>query len=66
LKEARAQFDVAKQNEKLARVHEILVNDAAGLIVVHDLNPRAMSSKVKGFVPARNWYQDYTSVTVGD
>jgi ABC-type transport system substrate-binding protein len=66
LKKARAQFDVAKQNEELAHVHEILVNDAAGLVVMHDLNPRAMSSKVKGFVPARNWYQDYTSVTVED
>jgi peptide/nickel transport system substrate-binding protein len=28
----------------------------------HDLNPRAMSPKVKGFRPAQSWFQDFTSV----
>ena len=32
--------------------------------VQHDLNPRAMSLKVKGFQPAQSWYQDFTKVTV--
>ena len=29
-----------------------------------DLNPRAMSLRVKGFQPAQSWYQDFTKVTV--
>ena len=29
--------------------------------MVHDLNPRAMSPKVKGFVQAQSWVQDLTS-----
>ena len=34
------------------------------VFVVHDLNPRAMSLKVKGLQPAPSWYQDFTKVTV--
>jgi hypothetical protein len=26
--------------------------------------PRAMTSKVKGFVQAQNWYQNFSSITV--
>ena len=42
----------------------IVVDDAAWAFIVHDLNPRAMSPKVKGFQPAQSWYQDFTKVTV--
>ena len=41
-----------------------LVNEAAWLSIVHGLNPRAMSSKVKGFVPVQSWFQELTKVTV--
>lgn len=30
--------------------------------VVHDLNPVVFSKKVKGFVQAQSWFQDYTGV----
>ena len=40
------------------------MNDAAWLFIVHDLNPRAMTSKVKGFVPVQSWFQELTQVTV--
>jgi hypothetical protein len=31
-------------------------------MVTHDVNPRAMSPKVKGFVQAQSWYQDLTPI----
>jgi len=34
------------------------------IFVAHDVNPRAMSPKVKGFVQAQSWFQDLTPVTV--
>jgi peptide/nickel transport system substrate-binding protein len=34
------------------------------IFVVHDLNPRALSPKVQGFVQAQSWFQDLTSVSV--
>jgi len=34
------------------------------IFVVHDLNPRAMSSKVEGFVQAQSWFQDLTPVRI--
>ncbi len=46
----------------LKRANEILVDDAPWLWIVHDLNPRAMSKKVKGFVPAQSWFNDLTLV----
>ena len=32
------------------------------LYVVHDLNPRAMSPKVTGFISAQSWFNDLTLV----
>jgi len=61
---AELEFDLSKQNVLLARVHEIIVEDAPWIFVVHDLNPRALSPKLKGFVQAQSWYQDLTPVWV--
>jgi ABC-type transport system substrate-binding protein len=61
---AELEFDVDKQNHILAQVHEIIVDDAPWVFIVHDLNPRAMSSKVKGYVQAQSWFQDLTQVWV--
>jgi hypothetical protein len=52
-----------------ARVRDLLaalmaVDEAAALFVVHDLNPRALASRIGGFVQSRNWFQDYTPVTI--
>jgi len=66
MREAQAEFDPAKQEQRMKKVNEVLTDDAAALLVVHDFGPRAMSGKVKGFIQARNWYQDYTSIVVGD
>ena len=61
---AELEFDLSKQNAILARVHEIIVADAPWLFIVHDLNPRVLSPRVKGFVQAQSWFQDLTPVWV--
>jgi len=57
-------FDPAARLQVLIKLHEKLADDAFMLFVVHDLNPRALSPKVKGFVQAQNWFQDMTPITV--
>lgn len=37
--------------------------EAVMIFVVHDLNPRALSPNVHGFVQAQSWFQDLTPVT---
>jgi ABC-type transport system substrate-binding protein len=54
--------DPAKIAAALRKAHERLVDGAPWLYIVHDLNPRAMSRRVKGFVSAQSWYQDLTRV----
>ena len=56
------EFDLTEQNKKLADLHTYLVDQAMWIFVVHDMNPRALSSRVKGFVSAQNWYQDLAPV----
>ena len=36
--------------------------EALFLDITHDVNPRAMSPKVKGFVQAKNWFQDFSPI----
>ena len=64
LDEAERTFDLAKQDAILAKLHELVVDEAPWIFIVHDLNPRAMSSKVKGFVPPQSWFVDLTQVSV--
>ncbi len=57
-------FDIAEMEKLLAKAHEILVEDSPWAWIVHDLNPRAFSPSVEGFVMAQSWMQDFTNVTV--
>ena len=57
---AHTSFDRAAQTKALADVHSYIVDQAYWVFIVHDLNPRAMSPKVKGFVQAQSWFQDLT------
>jgi len=66
LAEARSTFDPEDLDLAMSRVMEIVTNEAAALVVVHDTNPRALSPKLKGFVQAKNWYQDFTPIEVLD
>ncbi len=58
------EFDPAKRIGLLTKMHEFMSEEAALIFVAHDINPRAMSPKVKGFVQAQSWFQDLTPVTV--
>ena len=62
--EALAEFDGPKRDAILRKMHEILVADAYEVFIVHDLNPRALSPKLKGFVQAQSWFQDLTPIVV--
>ena len=54
--------DKAQILKDTQRAHEIIVDEAPWAFIVHDRNPRAMTKKVKGFVSAQSWFQDFTSV----
>jgi peptide/nickel transport system substrate-binding protein len=57
-------FDPTAQNAVLIAIEEKIVNEALFLFVAHDLNPRALSPKVHGFVQAQSWFQDLTPITM--
>ena len=59
----RTEFDPALQLA-VQKLHEHYVDNALFLFVAHDAAPQSLSPKVKGFVQARNWFQDLTSVSV--
>jgi ABC-type transport system substrate-binding protein len=57
-------LDPAEQDGLLRTIHEKIVNDALFLFAAHDLNPRALSPKLHGFVQAQSWFQDLTPISV--
>ena len=59
--QVRNTFDKAEQTKVLEKIHEKYVDDALFIMITHDVNPRAMSPKVKGFVQAQNWFQDFST-----
>jgi peptide/nickel transport system substrate-binding protein len=62
LSDVRNTFDPKEQLVVLQKVHEKYVNDALFLMVTHDVNARGLSPKVKGFVQAKNWFQDFSPI----
>jgi peptide/nickel transport system substrate-binding protein len=61
---AHASFDKAEQAKALSDVHSYIVDQAYWVYIAHDLNPRAMSPKVTGFVQAQSWFQDLTTISM--
>jgi ABC-type transport system substrate-binding protein len=59
-----SEFDVDKRLALLTKLHETMNEEAVLIFVAHDVNPRALSPKVQGFVQAQSWFQDLTPVTV--
>ena len=55
---AHTSFDRAAQTKALADVHTYVVDQSYWVYIAHDLNPRAMNTKVTGFVQAQSWFQD--------
>ena len=58
------EFDNAKRMALLTKLHETMSDNALMIWVAHDLNPRALSPKLKGFVQAQSWFQDLTPIDV--
>ena len=50
--------------DNLEKAHEVAVKGSARIFIVDDLNPRALSPRLKGFVQAQSWYQDLTPIVV--
>jgi ABC-type transport system substrate-binding protein len=63
--QALSTFDDAARAKLIIALHEETVKDAIRLFIVSDLNPRALSPKLSGFVQAQSWFQDITPVVVG-
>lgn len=62
VKEIRTEFDPAKQDALLAKIHTRHVDQANFIWVVHDVGSRALSQKVKGHVHARSWFVDFSPI----
>lgn len=62
LDKIRTSFDTKTQDSLLAKVHQTMVDESLMLWVVHDVNPHALSPKVKEFVQAQHWFQDLTTI----
>jgi peptide/nickel transport system substrate-binding protein len=45
-------------------LHAASVDDAAFLYVAHDVAPRAMSPKIKGFVQPKSWFVDFSPISM--
>jgi peptide/nickel transport system substrate-binding protein len=56
--------DAATIQASYRKAHERLVDNPPWLFIVHDLNPRAMSKSVQGFVSAQSWFLDMTLVSL--
>ena len=65
LTQAKLAFDPREQTLALQKIHEKIVAEDLFLDVTHDVNARAMSAKVKGFVQAQNWFQNLSSISMG-
>jgi len=59
-----SEFDDAKRMALLTKLHETMNEQAVMIWVAHDLNPRALSPKLSGFVQAQSWFQDLTPIVV--
>ena len=64
LKRLSESTDPRRSRRAYAAAHERLVDNPPWLYIVHDLNPRAMSPKVKGFVSPQSWFVDLTLVSL--
>jgi ABC-type transport system substrate-binding protein len=61
---ARGSFDSKARDVAISKLHERVVEDSYFLFWVHDTGPRALSPKVQGFVQAKNWFQDFSPVSM--
>jgi peptide/nickel transport system substrate-binding protein len=56
--EARNAFDPAERDAALARLHAAGVDEALFVWIAHDVAPRAMSPRIRGYVQPQSWFVD--------
>lgn len=56
--EARQAFEPAARDAALARLHAAGVDEALFVWIAHDVAPRALAPKVRGFVQPQSWLVD--------
>lgn len=61
---ARQTFEPAAFDKAMAKVNELMVDDAAALMLAHGLACWGMSGKAKNFVIPQNWFVNLTSVSM--
>jgi peptide/nickel transport system substrate-binding protein len=61
---ARQTFEPGARDAALAELHAASVDDATFLYVAHDVAPRAMSPKIKGFVQPKSWFVDFSPISM--
>ncbi|MBI5132620.1 MAG: ABC transporter substrate-binding protein [Rhodopseudomonas palustris] len=64
VKKARTTFNAEERDKALADLNAASIDDAAFLYVAHDVGPRALSPKVKGFVQPKSWFVDFSPVSI--
>ncbi|MBP0462501.1 ABC transporter substrate-binding protein [Roseomonas sp. PWR1] len=55
---ARNTFDAAERDAALARLHAAGVDEALFIWIAHDVSPRAMSPRIRGYVQPQSWFVD--------
>ena len=60
--EAAKASDTAKRDELLTKFHGTFIREAPSIPVVHDLNLRVLSPKVRGWVQPQSWWGDFRGV----
>ena len=58
------EFNADKQVALIRKAHEKFVNEALFLFVAHDVAPRALSPKIKGYVQPQNWFFDFSTLSM--
>ncbi|MBM3572938.1 MAG: ABC transporter substrate-binding protein, partial [Alphaproteobacteria bacterium] len=61
---ARTAFADKDRDDALARLHKRIVEETPFLWVAHDVGPRAMTTKIKGFVQPKSWFVDLAPVSI--
>ncbi len=64
LKDLSEATDPAAIGAAFRRADERLVDNPPWLYIVHDLNPRAMTKHVQGFVPVQSWFLDLSAISM--
>ena len=61
---AKNTFNTVAQDEILGELNAAAIDDAAFLYVAHDVGPRALSPKIRGFVQPKSWFVDFSPVSI--